>query len=94
MNDTGIEIRMYTRPGCHLCDDAREVILGILRILGTGGVGLKLQVLDVEDDPRLESRFGQDIPVVEIISPRGGRIFRHRLDPDEFRQEISRLWNR
>jgi len=82
------EVRFYTRPGCHLCEPVHEVIRNSL-----DRYPLRLRILNVEEDPDLESRYGPDVPVVELLSPGGTHTFRHRLDPHELESELRRLWN-
>jgi hypothetical protein len=60
------EVRLYTRPGCHLCDEAREAILE----LRASGLGLDLRELNIEGDERLHAEYLERIPVVEV----GGEI--------------------
>lgn len=33
---TAPRITLFSRPGCHLCDDAREIISGVAADLGVG----------------------------------------------------------
>jgi hypothetical protein len=82
------EVRFYTRPDCRLCDSAHDVVQSTLARLA-----MDFTVFNVEDDPDLERRYGHDVPVIEVESPHETRTFRHRLDRDEFEQEIRRLWN-
>ena len=60
------EVRLYTRPGCHLCDEAREAILE----LRASGLGFDLREVDIERDERLHAEYLERIPVVEV----GGEI--------------------
>jgi glutaredoxin len=82
-------VRLYTRPGCHLCEAAHDVLTEALE-----RYPLELSVLNVEDDEALEKRYGQDIPVVEVSTPLGEHTFRHRLDAGRLEAELHRLWNR
>ena len=54
-------ITFYTRQGCHLCDDARAVIESVCAELGETFVEV-----DVDDDPVLEDRFGDEVPVTFV----------------------------
>ncbi|HEY0642036.1 MAG TPA: glutaredoxin family protein [Nocardioides sp.] len=54
-------VTLYSRPGCHLCDDAREVVVRVCDDLGLGWVEV-----DIESDPDLEDRFGEEIPVTFV----------------------------
>ncbi|HZA89478.1 MAG TPA: glutaredoxin family protein [Solirubrobacterales bacterium] len=60
------EVRLYTRPGCHLCDEAREAILE----LRASGLGFDLREVNIEQDERLHAEYLERIPVVEV----GGEI--------------------
>jgi glutaredoxin len=61
-------VTLYGRPGCHLCDEAREAIVAVGEELG----GLELREVDIEGDERLLSSYLERIPVValgdEIVS--------------------------
>ena len=73
---------LYSRRGCHLCDDAR-------RLLEAHGVAPKC--VDVDLDPQLRARFGDCVPVVEI----DGRIrFRGRVERVLLRRLLRRRLER
>ena len=75
-------VKLYTRPGCHLCDEAKA------EIARSGCAGLfRLEEINIDADPELTRRFGWDIPVVEID---GALVFKHRLTAEDFRREILR----
>jgi glutaredoxin len=57
-----IEVVLYSRPGCHLCDEAREEILA----LRSEGLGFELREVDIEEDERLHAKLVERIPVVEV----------------------------
>ena len=52
------------KPGCHLCDDARIVIRGVVDSLGADGPLISFEERSILDDPELHARFVDDIPVV------------------------------
>jgi len=52
---------LYTRPGCHLCDDARSVIARVCDDLGES-----FDEIDIESDDDLEDRFRDEIPVTFV----------------------------
>ena len=54
-------LTLYTRPGCHLCDDAREAI-GRAREQVTFAV----EEVDIERDDALHRRYLERIPVIEL----------------------------
>ena len=54
-------VTLYGRPGCHLCDDAREVIARVCAELGES-----FTEVDIDGDPALLARFGEEIPVTFV----------------------------
>jgi len=54
-------VRLYSRPGCHLCDDARAVIAQVCAELGEA-----FDEVSIDDDPALRARFGEEIPVTFV----------------------------
>jgi len=69
-------VRLYARPGCHLCDVAREVIEA-----ERDRSGFTFEEVSVEGDDGLELEYGIRIPVVTID---GREIFEIEVDPKEF----------
>jgi len=64
-------VYLYSRPGCHLCDNARAVLQA---------AGIAFEEVDITTDPALEAEYGVLIPVVE----QGGRqVFEAGMDPKE-----------
>ena len=62
-------IVLYTREGCHLCDDAEQILQQH---------GLQPSLVDIDTDSELKARFDTCVPVVEI----DGRVmFRGRIEP-------------
>jgi glutaredoxin len=53
---------VYTRPGCHLCEEA------IARIVALHGEGLSFELheIDIDSDELLTRRMLEKIPVVEV----------------------------
>jgi glutaredoxin len=72
---------VYSRPGCHLCDEAK---LAIQRS------GLQdrfiFEEVNIESDRELLRKYQYDIPVVTLD---GREIFRHRVNTDEFKRLIQ-----
>lgn len=54
-------LTLYTRPGCHLCEDAWRQ----LDVLATE-FDWSLSKVDISDDADLLRRFGPLIPVVDV----------------------------
>jgi glutaredoxin len=78
-------VRIYTRPGCHLCDEAKA------EIARANCPGLfTLEEINIDSDPNLITRYGYDIPVVTI---NGAHAFKHRLTAEEFCRELRRSFD-
>ena len=61
------ELRLYTLPGCHLCEEARDAIQSALEDRASRGRPVPTVVeLDIEADPELHRKYLERIPVVEI----------------------------
>jgi hypothetical protein len=66
------ELILYTRDGCHLCDEARAVVQGLLEDRAARGQRTAaLHERDITTDPELERRLFDRIPVLEL---RGRRL--------------------
>jgi len=61
------DLVLYSRAGCHLCDEARELLQALLDERARQGLTTPtLDEIDIESDPELERRFFTTIPVVEL----------------------------
>ncbi len=80
-------ITLIGKPGCHLCDAAREVITGVVDRLGSDASAPTVTVdeLSIFDDPTLLDRYSDEIPVV-LINGRVHNIW--RVDPDRLRAAL------
>ncbi len=74
---------LYTRPGCHLCEDARREIAR-----ANCADELTLEIINIETDATLVRRYGLEIPVVVV---NGVTAFKYRLTSAEFKQAIRSL---
>lgn len=77
-----IEVTLYTRRGCHLCEEAKAQMAPLLREFG-----VRLREVDIDADEKLRARYDVDVPVVFL----GGRkVAKHRLDLTRFRRQLER----
>ena len=73
---------IYSKPGCHLCDEAKEMIERITSEAGYApGVNYSLEVINIEREPSLFESYKHDIPIILL---NGLEIFRHRLEREKF----------
>lgn len=71
---------LYTRVGCHLCEEAREILDRHARWLP------EITEVDIDHDPRLIERFGTCVPVVAF----DGKVrFRGKISPELLRRLIN-----
>jgi glutaredoxin len=60
-------ITFYSKPGCHLCEDARGVVDDVVaRVQASDRVDVVVDEIDILGDPALQERYGEEIPVVLI----------------------------
>jgi hypothetical protein len=65
------ELVLYTRDGCHLCDDARALVQALLEDRAARGQRTAaLHERDITTDPAWERAYFDRIPVVEIAGRR------------------------
>jgi glutaredoxin len=74
------QVIIYSRPGCHLCDEAKTAIQN-------AGCSdrFTLEEVNIESDKKLLRKYKYDIPVVMID---GVEFCRHRVDPEKFKRTI------
>jgi glutaredoxin len=72
---------LYGRPGCHLCEEAREVLLRLRAATGA----FELEEVDIEGDDELHARYLERIPVVSLD---GEELFDYVVDE---RRLVARL---
>jgi glutaredoxin len=73
-------VTLYTRPGCHLCEEAKALIAPML-----GEFGATLREVNIDEDAVLRQRYGLDIPVIFIGARKAAK---HRVDPAKFRRQL------
>ncbi|GAA4080361.1 glutaredoxin [Nocardioides kongjuensis] len=80
MSGVSARVTLYSRPGCHLCDDARAVIEAVCAELGES-----YEELSIDDDPVLADRFANEIPVTFVD---GRQHDFWRVSPDRLRAAL------
>lgn len=73
-------LTLIGKPGCHLCDDARDVVTAVLADLKADAAApvVTFEERSILDEPDLHERFVEDIPVVMI----NGLVHNYwRIDP-------------
>lgn len=75
------QVELLTRPGCHLCEDARQVVQEV-----TASLGLTWTERSIDGEAELTARFGEEIPVLMIDGVQ--RDF-WRIDPQRLRRLLT-----
>jgi glutaredoxin len=71
---------IYSRPGCHLCEEAKAQIAPLLKAFDA-----RLTEVNIDDDPELRARYDHDVPVIFL----GARkVAKHRIDIAQFRRQL------
>ena len=79
-----VSVTLLGKPGCHLCDDARAVVLEVLAGFPSDAVAFEER--SILEDPQLVERYADDIPVVLVA----GRVHTYwRVDPERLRRTVS-----
>lgn len=73
-------VTLYSRPGCHLCDDARVVVARVCAELGE-----EYAEVDITTDPELLQRFTDEIPVTLVD---GEQHDFWRVDPERLARAL------
>ena len=75
-----IRLTLIGKPGCHLCDDAREVVQAVVAEIEATDASrrMPLEELSILDDEALRDRYAEEIPVLLI----DGEVHNYwRIDP-------------
>jgi hypothetical protein len=64
-----IALTIYSRRGCHLCDEMKAVVTRVAR-----HVPLTLDEIDISTDPTLEERYGLEIPVLLVEGKKAAKF--------------------
>ena len=67
-----ISVTIYSRPGCHLCDDMKAVVQNVART-----IPLSLEEIDISTDAALEAEYGLEIPVLLV---EGKKAAKYRIE--------------
>jgi hypothetical protein len=75
-----LRLTLYTKPGCHLCDEMKAVIR---RVVGNDSL---LDEVDISTDPALLARYGVEIPVLEID---GRKVAKYRITEEKLKRAVE-----
>jgi hypothetical protein len=75
-----VRVTLIGKPGCHLCDEARAVVVAVTAELGVGW-----EERSILDDPDLHARYWEQIPVTLVD---GEQHDFWRVSPDRLRAAL------
>ncbi len=82
MNPQPLHLELYSRPGCHLCDELRALCRRL-----EGEFPLRLTEVNIDSDPALAARYGEEIPVLFVD---GRKAVKFRITEAELRRKLAR----
>ena len=74
------DVTIYSRPGCHLCEEAKTQIAPLLAEFGA-----RLTEINIDEDPELRARYDYDVPVIFLGARKAAK---HRVDLAQFRRQL------
>ena len=76
-----LDVTLYTRQSCYLCDKAKRQIRPVLAEFGA-----RLREVDIDADPELLRRYDTDVPVIFIGRHKAAK---HRVDVAQFQRQLQ-----
>jgi len=76
------EITIYSRQGCHLCDDAFNTLESMRKELN-----FEIEVIDIDQDAELIKLYSDQVPVIHID---GQHHDFYKVDPTRFRSSLEK----
>jgi glutaredoxin len=74
------DVTLYSRPGCHLCEEAKAQIASSLEEFGA-----RLTEINIDEDPQLRALYDYDVPVIFLGARKAAK---HRVDLAQFRRQL------
>jgi glutaredoxin len=84
---TSVHLTLIGKPGCHLCDEARDVIAGVLDGIRSQHDDLEIELGErsILEDRELYDRYVEEIPVLLI----DGKVHTYwRVDPERLSRAL------
>ena len=76
-------VTLFGKPGCHLCDEARDVVRRVC-----DHRAIELREIDVTLDPTLHREYGERIPVLAV---NGEELFEYFVDEGVLVERLDRV---
>ena len=75
-------VTVYSRHGCHLCEDAVKTLEGMREELA-----FEIEIIYIDGNLELEKLYGNEVPVIHI---NGEHHDFYRIDPERFRTSLEK----
>ena len=75
-------VTVYSRHGCHLCEDAEKTLLDL-----QGELNFEIEVIYIDENETLEKLYGHEVPVIHI---NGEHHDFFRVNPERFRASLEK----
>ena len=75
------EVVLYTRAGCHLCDEAKQLLRELQK-----NSRFQFSEVDIDQDPELRERYNEEVPVIFV---HGKKAFKYRIDVRQFLKRLE-----
>jgi glutaredoxin len=76
-----MKVTLFTRRGCHLCDEAKQVIKSVKR-----RAAFDYEECDIDSDPDWQRLYNEEVPVISID---GKKAFKYRVTAAELLQKLA-----
>jgi thiol-disulfide isomerase/thioredoxin len=80
-----IVLTLYSRPGCHLCDEMKTVVQRVVR---ANKAPIAVEEVDISTSRDLEARYGLEIPVLLVD---GRKVAKYRVTDDELTRILAAM---
>ena len=75
-------VTVYSRHGCHLCEDAVKTLEGMREELA-----FEIEIIYIDGNSELEKLYGNEVPVIHINAQHHDF---YRVDPERFRTSLEK----
>jgi glutaredoxin len=80
-----VRLTIYSKPGCHLCDEMKSLVHRIIAQHSSDQT-IALEEIDISTDHELMDRYGLEIPVLLID---GKKVAKYRVTEGELTQMLA-----
>lgn len=81
-NAAAKSLTLYSRPGCHLCDEMKQQIAPLVRRYGA-----TLREVNIDEDPDLRARYNEEVPVLFVGDRKAAKYY---VDLDQLERQLAR----